>query len=92
MPNESVNNPRLDREIDQAAFAVFDLIRQFNDPKRQHLLNGYFNPKQSLEQLEAKLCTAETHLDQSLRQFREILTQLKLMREAVNFLLVQTRR
>ena len=90
MPNGSIAKERVNRAIDQAALTVFDLIGQFNDPERRHLLMGYFKPDDDLAQLEANLCKVEAHIDKAMRKLREELLLLKMLREAVDYLLSQT--
>ena len=89
MPNGSSSKEKADHAVDQAVMTICELIGRFNDPKRHDLLMGYFKPSHDLRQLEASLSKAEADLDAAMTRLREELLQLKMLREAVDFLTSQ---
>lgn len=91
MPNRSSAKEKTDRAIDQAALTISDLIAEFNDPETHHFLKDYFKSNDDLRRLEANLCKAEAQFDKAMQIFRDERLQLKMLREAVDYLLSQSR-
>ena len=88
-PNESGIKEKSDCAIDQAALTISNLISQFNDGERHHLLEGYFKSNDDLRGLEANLCKAEVQIEKAMQLLRTERLELKMLREAVDYLLSQ---
>ncbi|MCI0563651.1 MAG: hypothetical protein MN733_34695 [Nitrososphaera sp.] len=91
MPIGSSAKEKTDRAIDEAALTISDLITQFNDPEKHHILKDYFKSNYDLRRLEANLCKAEAQFDKAMQiLLREERQQLKMLRKAVDYLLSQS--
>jgi len=91
IPHGSSAKEKSDRAIDQAALTISDLIAEFNDPERHHFFKHYFKSNDDLRRVEANLCKAEAQFDKAMQIFRDERLQLKMLREAVDYLLSQSR-
>lgn len=87
--NGSGSKEKFDHAIDQAALTISDLISQFNDGEKHHLLEGYFNSSDDLRGLEANLCRAEAQIEKAMQLLHSERLELKMLREAVDYLLSQ---